>query len=241
MKNQTKWLALVLGFVSLIAGSLGCATMAATSAVSRNDSDFYSKPALSDEIIAIGKPDEALAKKIGQEHVVAFLGIKNTYMLYKGGEELEQIAQLKLEGKRLDIDAARSHKLYLKDKQVWGELMLTYGGGNVVSAAEQAELEKAGFTPIKGAKNNLYQKKIDIEGVISQAIKLSEAQMAQLITRREFNLYNPRDVKPPLLPRIAHDIIAIPVVAVGVAVDIVLMPVYFGITAVVLVAAVVVH
>jgi hypothetical protein len=233
MKKQMQWCALVVGFITLIAGSLGCATLLASSAAN-DHSDFY-KPVLSDEIVAIGRPDESLSKTLGQPNVVAFLGKKNTYMLYKGGEELERITQLKLEGKRMDIDAARSHKLYLKDKQVWGELILTYGGGNEVSAAEQAELDKAGFSPGQGAKGKLYQKKVDIDGVIYPAIQLSNAQMAQLITRREFNLYNPRDAKPPM------NVGATLMIPVAVAADIVLAPVYLGIGVVVIVSAALSH
>ena len=234
MKNQMQWLVLVTGFIALIAGSLGCATMAASSVGSGNDRDFYYKPVLSDEIVAIGKPDAALTKEIGQDHAVAFIGLKNTYMLHKGGEELERIAQLKLEGRRMDIDAARSYRLYLKDKQVWGELILTYGGGTAISPEEQTELEKGGFIALKGSRNNQYQRKISIEGVIYPAIKLTNEQMSKLGSRRAFNLYNPRDAKPPVIGKI----LKVPLVVAGVAADIALAPVYLGVTALVLVGAV---
>lgn len=65
MKKQIQWLALVMTFVLGIAGSMGCATMAASSMVNSGDSDFYYKPVLSDEIVAIGRPDTALAKELG--------------------------------------------------------------------------------------------------------------------------------------------------------------------------------
>lgn len=222
MKSQMQWLALVVALVTGVAGSMGCATIAATSVVNSGESDFYNKPILTDEIVAIGRPDEGLAKEMGQDHVVAFIGLKNTYMLNKGGEELERITQLKLEGKRMDIDAARSYRLFLKDKQVWGELVLTYGGGTPVAAAEQAELEKGGFIPVRRAKNIQYQKKISIEGMVYPAIKLSDAQMSKLGAHRAFNLYNPRDAKPPVMGKILKS----PLIVAGVVADIALIPVY---------------
>ena len=219
-----------------IAGSLGCATMAASAIVS-GDGDFYSRPVITDEIVAIGRPDTVLAKEIGQTNVVAFIGLKNTYLLHKGGDELERISHLKLDGKRMDIDAARSYRLYMKGRQVWGEMILTYGGGAFVSAEEQAELESAGFTALKGVRNNLYQKKVGIEGVIYPAIKLSEEQMSKLTTHRTFNLYNSKDAKPPILGKI----LKAPLIVAGVAADIILLPVYLGVGAVVLISVVVSH
>jgi hypothetical protein len=231
MKHQIQWLALVLAFAVGVAGSLGCATMLASEAVKSDDASFYYTPVLSDEIVAIGRPDAKLAKELEQPDAVAFVGLKKTYLLYKGGAELERIAQLKLDGRRMDIDSVRSNRLYLKDKQVWGDLTLTYGGGFPVSADDQAELEKGGFTVLKGARNNQYQKKVSIEGVIYPAIKLSDEQMSKLTTRRTFSLYNSKDAKPPVL----NKILKAPLIAVGVATDIVLAPVYLGVGVIVLV------
>lgn len=166
--------------------------------------------------------------------MVAFIGLKNTYLLNKGGEELERIAQLKLDGKRLDIDAARSQRLYQKDKQVWGELTLTYGGGLEVTTEEQAELEKAGFATMKGVKNNQYQKKLSIEGMIYPAIKIPDDVNSKLTTRRPFNLYNSRDAKPPVMGKV----LKAPLIAIGVAADVALLPVYAVITGVVIVIGV---
>jgi len=225
LKNQIQWLSLVAAFIISIAGSLGCATMAASSVGSGNDNSFYFKPVLTDEIVAIGKPDKTLSKELGQDHAVAFIGLKNTYMLYKGGEELEAIARLNLDSKRMDIDAARSHKLYKKDHQVWGELVLTYGRGEPISTEEQAQLNKGGFYELKGSRNNQFQTRVNIEGVIYPAIKLSGEQMSKLETHRAFNLYHSRDEKPPVIGKI----LKLPLVAVGVAADVALVPVYIGI------------
>lgn len=234
MKHQIRWIALVVMFMVGIAGSLGCATMAVSDYVKRSDSDSYPNPVLTDEIVAIGRPDAVLAKEMGQDNVIAFIGLKNTYLLHKGGTELERISQLKLDGKRMDIDAARSNKLYQKDKQVWGELILTYGDGSAVSTEEISELEKGGFSPTYGVQDNLYQQKINIEGVIYPAIKLPDALNSKLSIHRPFSLYNPGDSKPPMLGKIMHS----QLIAAGVAADVVLVPVYaaiLGITTVYLV------
>jgi hypothetical protein len=233
VKYQIQWLALVLVFAMGVAGSMGCATMAASEYVNNGDREFYYTPVLADEIVAIGRPDAVLVKELEQPNAVAFIGLKNTYLLHKGGEELQRIAQLKLEGKRMDIDAARSYKLYLKDKQVWGELVLTYGGGLPIAADEVAELEKGGFIPLPSTKNIRYQKKLNIEGVVYPAIKLSEEQISKLGMHRAFNLYNPRDAKPPVMGKI----LKAPLIAVGVAADIALIPVYavgLGVTVLIL-------
>jgi hypothetical protein len=234
MKNQLRWLALVMALIALISGSLGCATMLVSSAA-KNHNDFYGKPVLSDEIVAIGCPDAALLKEVGQPHAVAFLGKKNTYMLYKGGEELDGVARLNLDKNRIDIDAARSQKLYLKGQQVWGGLILTYGGGNNVDDTERVELEKAGFTPVSGVKNNQYQKRIEIEGVISPAVQFSNKQMGELVRHREFNLYNPRDAKPPM------NVGATLMLPVAVVADIVLVPVYLGVGVIMIVGSALHH
>lgn len=222
MKHHIQWLALLLVFAMGVAGSMGCATMAASDYVKKGDTEFYYKPVLSDEIVAIGRPDAALVKELEQPDAVAFIGLKNTYLLYKGGAELERIAQLKLEGKRMIMDADRSHKLYLKDKQVWGELVLSYGGGKPIAAEEVAELEKGGFAPVPRSYGPVYQKKINIEGVLYPAIKLPDEQMSKLGMRRAFSLYNPLDAKPPVLGKILKS----PLIAVGVIADIALIPVY---------------
>lgn len=214
MKYQIQWLALVMTFIVGIAGSMGCATMAASS-IGDGSNDFYYTPILNDEIVAIGRLDAATAKEFEQDNAVAFIGLKNTYLLHKGGDELLRISQLKLDGKRMDIDAARSYKLYKKDKQVWGELILTYGGGNVVSVDEQAELTRGGFKPIRGVQSNQYQKIVIVEGMIYPVIKISDDQMSKLMTRRAFSLYNPRDAKPPVMRKILKNTL----IATGMALD----------------------
>ncbi|MEQ1621255.1 MAG: hypothetical protein ABL919_07590 [Methylococcales bacterium] len=225
MKQDYQWGILIVLFVTLIAGSFGCATLTATTAAKNNE--FYTNPVISDEIIAIGKPDAALSKAIGHDHVVAFLGKKNTYMLYKGGEELEHISTLHLYGKRLVIDTTTHKNLYVKDKQVWGYIVLTYAKGLEITPEEQEELIKSGFSQ---PEYRTYQKKIEIAGIITPAIQLTDQQIATLATTRPFNLYNPRDVKAP------SNIGATMMIPFAVAADIVLSPFYLGVGLILLIA-----
>ncbi len=222
MKCQIQWLALVFVLAVSVPGSLGCATMVATEAVDSIGSggSSHSKPVLEDEIVAVGRPDAALTEQLGQEHVVAFIGLKKTYLLNKGGEELERISQLKLDGRRMKVHADGG-RLYIKNKQVWGDLVLVYGGPNPISPEEQAELEKGGFRANVGLKT-IYAKQIQIEGVVYPAIKLSDAQLEKLTIHRNFSLYSPGSAKPPVTGKI----LASPLIVVGVATDIALIPVY---------------
>lgn len=125
---------------------------------------------------------------------------------------------MNLVGKRLEIDAA-SRKLYLKDKQVWGEILLTYALGVEATSTEQAELEKSGFSA-NGYKR--YQRKIEVAGTITPAIKLTNEQLPKLTTIRPINFYNPRDVKPP------DNIGANLLIPVAIVADIALSPVYLA-------------
>ncbi len=228
-----QWLVLVITFTVGVAGSLGCATIAASEAVKQSDRDFYSTPVISDEIVAIGKPDAALSKELGQEHVVAFIGLKNTYLLYKGGEELERVAQLNLDGKRMTMDATWNNRLYVKGKQVWGDVQLRYGNNPVVTADELSELNKGGFVAVGGGKYVSYQKKVSVEGLIYPAIKIPEDQLSKLGVHRPINLYHSKDETPPMLPKV----LKAPLIPLGVAADIVLTPVYLGVGVIVLVSA----
>jgi hypothetical protein len=199
--------------------------------VNEGDKAFYNTPVqrdeivyppvLSDEIVAIGRPDAALAKALELPRAVALIGLNNTYVLTKGGEELERIAQLKLEGKRMEMGEF-NNRLRLKDKRVRGELVLRYGGGEPISTAEVAELKKGGFTEL-GAKGPIYARTLGVEGAIYPALKLSDEQMSKLGTRHAFYLYNdPYDTNPPVLGKILLS----PLIAMGAVVDIVLLPVY---------------
>jgi hypothetical protein len=234
MKSHIEWAALLISMIVLIAGSLGCATMAATSAV-YSDDDFYHEAILSDEIIALGKLDPALLKELEQPHAIAFIGKKQTYMLYKGGEELEQVSRLKLDPKRFDTNLNGGGQLYRKDDQVWGEILLSYKlSYKTTSNDEHAELTKAGFVAQQGAYDMLYEKKVYVEGIIYKAVQIPPEQLSKLSSPRPIHFFNPRDAKPPVLGKILKT----PLVVIGVAADVILVPVYIGVGVLVLIGGV---
>lgn len=79
MRDQIRWLLLVLGFVASIAVSLGCATT--------------TRLLFTDRIAAIGDPDESLLKAIGQQHAIALLGKRDSYIIYASDNHLEQLTR----------------------------------------------------------------------------------------------------------------------------------------------------
>jgi hypothetical protein len=225
---KIKWLVRILCLIALNLVLQGCATYAAME-LDTGERGFHYKPVLTDEIVAIGRPDAALLKQMELSNTIAFIGKTNTYMLYLGGEELEQISKLKLDSKRLSISSAQS--LYLKDKQIWGEIELSYSVNKKVSAEEMAELTMGGFLPDQRRdRKGDYRATIRIEGVVYPAIKIPDEQISKLQIKRKFSLYNPREASPPILGKI----IKVPLIATGVAIDVMLAPVYLGVGGVVL-------
>ena len=247
---KIKWLVRTLWLIALISVLQGCATLVANE-LAPSENKFYSYPVLTDEIVAIGRPDATLLKQMELSNTLAFIGKENTYMLYLGGEELEQISNLKLDARRMTIASAQS--LYLKDKQVWVEIELSYNSNAgtylqhsgkrdqykrydeiKISAVEMAELELGGFTPDQSPnKKGYFKTSIKIEGVVYPAIKIPDEKISKLSVQRRFNLYNPREASPPILGKIMK----VPIVVTGVAVDIMLAPVYLGVGGVVVLGA----
>jgi hypothetical protein len=130
----------------------------------------------------------------------------------------------------MKLDANLNNRLYVKDKHVWGDVQLRYGGGSL-SAEEASELNKGGFTASSSGKYADYQKKVAVEGVLYPAVKIPEEQLAKLGVHRPIYLCHSKDEKPPMLPKM----LKAPLIPLGVAADIALGPVYLGVGAVALV------
>lgn len=225
---KIKWHARILWLIALTIVLQGCATQVAME-LNSGERGFYYKPVLTDEILAIGRPDADLLKQMELSNTIAFIGKANTYMLYLGGEELEQISKLKLDSKRMTI--APAQKLYLKDKQIWGEIELDYNGNKEISAEEVAELTLGGFVPDqRGDRKGYFKATIRVEGVVYPAINIPDEQISKLQIKRKFSLYNPREASPPILGKI----VKIPLIATGVAIDVMLAPVYLSVGGIVL-------
>lgn len=203
MKSVIRWPLLAAAMIVLISTTSGCAS----SRVYKYASGGQGKQFLlfSDEIFAIGRPDADLAKKLGREHVVAFLGRKHTYLLHKGGEELEHIAQLNVDKQSIKlIGAGPPSKLSFKDNAVWGQVTLshrvkydrTIGSPNATIPDEEKdelkELERAGFVPQYGRSNSRpewYLKTVDVEGIAREPLQLSQEQMDSLTVQRTVYFY----------------------------------------------------
>jgi len=222
MKFKLQWLALVALLAVGISSYIGCATMAMTE-VAYNDRGTTSKThVLTDEIIAIGKADSSLAKELDRNDCIAFIGKKNTYMLYSGGEELWRIAQLKLAADRIDTDASESEELFLDGNRVWGKLTMRYDGGEAISPEERSVLLKAGFIADNSPAAFKYHKTINIDGVVYPAIKFPPGQMPKLKKHRVIKFYANKYSGPSVIGKIVKT----PLIVVGVAMDVLLLPVY---------------
>ena len=206
--------------------SQGCATLTMEGDLEAGDAqiknDFFNKPILSDEIVAIGRPDAEMSRQLHNDHIVAFIGLKNTYLLFQGGEELERISRLNVDKIRIAVDAGANCCLYMKDRQVWGVIALTYGNdGKPVTDQEELELERGGFNKTEGNGGIFYQTEVKVEGGVYPALHVPDAASSRLSTHRTINFFNSKDSKPPkntgwlMLP-----------IAIGI--DVVLLPVYLG-------------
>lgn len=240
MKRCIQRSVLVAILIALISGTSGCHS----SNVYRYASGGQGKQFLlfSDEIVAIGRPDADLAKKLGQEHVVAFLGRKHTYLLHKGGEELERIAQLDVDPQNISLMGSLGHitRLNYADNAVWGTVYLshqvmyerTIGSPNAAIPAEEKkelqELEKAGFAveyDRRYGRPNWYFKAVEVEGIAQEPIRFSREQLDILTKRRTVNFYTPsesdsnvaRKIKGALLMpgALLVDIVFAPMVVLG--------------------------
>ncbi len=203
----------------------GCATQDVLSRKSTSvERNYYQNPVLSDEILAIGRPDESLLKQMGISNTIAFLGRENTYMLYLGGEELEQISKLNLDSKNMTINSHKS--LYLKQEQIWGEIKIYFKTGRDVSAEVREALAMGGFSPMKSSSKGdiSYSTTIRIEGVVYPAIKIPDEKISKLHNQRRIDFYNPPDSSPSILV----NVLKAPDIAVAIYADVILAPVYLG-------------
>jgi hypothetical protein len=78
MKHQIQWFGFVAVFIAVTVVTLGCVTSTWWLQVkdSASRSELIHKAVLSDEILALGRPNAALSEKLGRGRAVAFLGKK---------------------------------------------------------------------------------------------------------------------------------------------------------------------
>lgn len=183
-------------------------------------SDKNDTPILTDSIFAMSKIDQSDAKVIGLDYpnVVAFLGKKNTYMLFQGGYDLLKIGQ-ELDGKYLIVRNMK-RGLFIKDNQVWGQfLLIYYKDGKDIDADEKVKLETLGFEKLwSGGYFPGYMKNVNVKGVALQPVKPSSEQEQQFKMSRDFDFYNPEMTTPSGFPKagtIATTIVTAPLAIVA--------------------------
>jgi hypothetical protein len=222
MRERMKELAVLLVLAASASVYMGCATMIMTELAPENKARMSKKRVLTDTIVALGKPDAASAKALGREDCIAFIGKAHTYMLHEGGQALWEISQLKLDGKRMTTDGATSESMFMVASQVWGTLTVTYDGGTTLLPEEAAELTKGGFVADSRFGGRRYRRTITISGRVLPAINSSTVQMPKLQNSHRIAFYATEQHPPnPLVP-----IAQVAFVVVGVAADVVLLPVY---------------
>lgn len=199
-------------------GGLGCATLVATSAPNPKAYAHYNKPVLTDTIFALGRPDSALAKKIGHEGTIAFLGKQHTYLLVEGGKQLNDVAQAALDGNRLVLEGT-DRRLFLKGDTLWGSVALRYAPEQDAPqrGVEVTALKSLGF---KADNKGVYRMTIPVKGTVCPPAKLKTEVPDELRKSRDIAFFNPPDSSPP------PDLGKLITVPLAVAVDVALTPVY---------------
>jgi hypothetical protein len=200
-----------------VVGGLGCATIGALEHRAPTV-NVEAKESMKDEIIAFALPDTNLAAKLGTHDAVAFLGRKHTYLLSQGGSHLTNVAA-QLDAERLKIEEV-PQALFVKDRIVWGRLRMSY---TVSKDPQQAATERETLTKLGFGKTTreICTMELVVNGAVHPSIKLSDAQAARLKHTRKITFYAPpHSYRPP-------DIAKVFLVPLGVAADILLIPVYF--------------
>lgn len=213
MKIIEKELGSLFLAIVLIAGSMGCATMSAIEA-SKGRKKAEQILVLSDEVIAIGKADESLKQQLGED-TIAFLGKKQTYLLHKGGKQLEHIANSGLDP--LYIDFQDKKQISLKDKHLWGHVDLYYDKIQL-SPAELQTLQRLEFH----LQNKVYHRSIYVAGQIAPPISLTQNQ-DKFAKSFKIEFYQ---TKTSRVPNYAF----VPLIPFAIVADVLLSPVYLGLT-----------
>lgn len=165
-----------------------CATQEVSEMV---DYDYYRRPSLEDELLAIGMVRVVSEDADSGDAKKAFLGRKNTYLLTQGGGEIFALAESPL-APHLAIAAPKndySKRLHLFRGRFWGELTLVVRNGERYSPEHDAELAKFGFVDGK--------KTIQIEGFTASPAKLPEAVATKLTTSRPISFFPSSDHESP--------------------------------------------
>lgn len=209
-------LLILLAACAAAVGGLGCATYFASQAENPFSKNYHTKPIHQDTIYAMGRPDAALARKLGNDKVVAFLGKKNTYLLAEGGETIEAVGQA-LGSARLALDPG-TRRLYKKGRTIWGSITLT------CKPESPSETELAALSTLKFVrqKSGDYTLTIPVKGVTAAPPRFKKAQPESFDKTFAIDFHNPPYSSPP------PDVSKLLTVPLAIVVDVALTPVYLG-------------
>lgn len=222
--NYSKWCLVVMALVSSCISLAGCTTFLASRMEGR-DPSFHARPLASDQLIAIGKLDKKAEKELDISGGLVLIGQQQSYLITKGGDELEAIAKSSF-GPDVEIleryHDSNSH-LYLNKRKFWGKVALRINRDQDYSPEQQLELANMGFEKqetVSSQKNrSVYSKAIDLEGVTVAPIKVPDSLAQHLSHSRTIAFYPSEDQKaPPNLEKY----VALPL---AVAVDVVTAPI----------------
>lgn len=205
-------MALAAAAVAVVGGG-ACAT--AVTMANSSKSTTAIKPsgiAISDEIVAYGRPDAELESKLGVKSV-AFLGRQHTYLLIEGGDELLGFAQL--DPTRLMLMPDGQQQYVSKDNVIWGALRFRYLPGTEGFTAQERELlKRLQFIPI----DTYWAKRVSIKGRVLDAVDVSSGQLPDMVKPRKIVFFFPPATETT--PNLG----AIALLPLAVAVDVVTAP-----------------
>lgn len=167
-------------------GGSGCTTYMTAKEPNTVQRHIGSRMVLTDYIVAFGRPDESLARTMGNNNVVAFLGTTHTYLLVEGGEAL--LSMTKLDPTRLTL-VADNHVVYLQGKRVWGPLDFIYASDEAtVTEAEKATFEALGFS--RDTPKSV-TRRVDIKGAVYPAMDFRGTAFTEMHKARKLSFWAP--------------------------------------------------
>lgn len=180
-------LLLAIGILGLITG---CFSGLAADQY-RNSPIPSASPVLSDSILAMGQPDEALLQKLQCPQALIFIGEHKSYLLLEGGQTLLAVSK-ELDANKIILNM-NSHALYYKDGKIWGSFQLIYKDDDPTDG-EKRSLARLGFLPpmTAGSTNLLfYSTTVTVAGLAQAPIPVPATQKHDLHRAREIVFYPP--------------------------------------------------
>lgn len=189
--------ALVLGAASAaLVGGTGCFTLFAGNFASKTER-VEGHIVLTDTIQALGRPNKELMETTRLPDAIVFLGVKHTYYVVRGGEQLFKFASHPdLKGVRFGV-ASSDKSIYMSNEKVWGTINISYGyDGAPLSQSEISALESFRFS--RTDQNTNFHKEVEVMGKVYPAIDLDKSNLKPLVRTYDLSFYDPPStVKKP--------------------------------------------